>query len=337
MIIEQEYYSELSRYLCAIIACALASLFMWLAFSKTCSRASSNFQNPANYVVWENNVGKENVESMTIETTPEEGAETCTSVSCIRCSKSVYSVEKLLKKCSAIEELLKTDVSTGNRMRNGILNASKRLERCQRSQQEPTLFYLKELPSQVWYNSDVYSSEVSGLESQSTLDVFRKEFLSVYQDSSVGWVSNKVPSGGWHLFYLINQGVKNPENCLKCPRTLKAIERLSLAMLDCAFGNVLFSVLSPGTRIARHCGPTNVRIRCHVPLQTPKGFFISVAGKEQTWEEGKTLIFDDSFYHEVYCRGTRDEPRVVLMMDMWHQSLSLSEREMIKRLFPPQH
>lgn len=114
------------------------------------------------------------------------------------------------------------------------------------------------------------------------MDIFRKEFVNVYQDSSVGWMANKVPSGGWHLFYLVNQGVKNPDNCLKCPKTLVTFEGLNLTMLDCAFGNVVFSVLLRSTCIARHCGPTNVRIGFHVLLQTPKGFFISVAGEEQT-------------------------------------------------------
>ena len=333
MVIQHEYYSEFSIYLYAIITCALAS-FLWLIFSK--NGASKNAQNPENYVVYEKNFGNEIANSTTIETKPEERTDACTSLSCIRCSKSVYSVEKLLKKWSAIGELLKTDNDAGNRMRNGILNASKRLEKYEGSQQEPTLFYLEGLPSQVWYTSDVYLSEVSSLESQSTLDIFQKEFVNIYQDLSVGWVANEVPSGRWYLFYLINQGVKNAENCLECPGTLEKIKGLNSVMLDCAFGNVVFSVLLPGTHIARHCGPTNVRIRCHVPLQTPEGFFISVAGTERTWQEGKTLIFDDSFYHEVFSHGNGDEPRVVLMIDLWHPSLSLSEQEMIKKLFSPQ-
>ena len=36
----------------------------------------------------------------------------------------------------------------------------------------------------------------------------------------------------------------------------------------------------------------------------------------RTWEEGKTLVFDDSFIHEVWHLGTK--PRYVLYCSMWH-------------------
>ena len=35
-------------------------------------------------------------------------------------------------------------------------------------------------------------------------------------------------------------------------------------------GYAYFSILAPGTRITRHCGPTNFRLRCHLPLIVPK-------------------------------------------------------------------
>ena len=329
MVLEGNYYSEFSSYFYALLTCALGCC-IWLLFSKNrSSMRSNNIQNATEK-------GKEIDKSTKVETKREEKVAICTSLSCIRCSKSIYSVEKLLTKWSTVEQQFKTDQDTKSRMRNGILNTSKRLETYERRQQEPTLFYLEGLPSQIWYSNDEYSSEVFILHNQSTLDMFRKEFMDVYRDLNVGWVSNEVPSGGWHLFYLINQGIKNEQNCLKCPKVVETIEGLKSAMLDCAFGNVVFSVLLPGTHIARHCGPTNVRIRCHVPLQAPEGYFISVAGEEKTWREGETMIFDDSFYHEVYCHGNINEPRVVLMIDLWHPSLLLREREMIKNLFSPQ-
>lgn len=262
----------------------------------------------------------------------------CSSLSCVRCSNTLYSADNLLNKWCTIERqyFSTTDQRTRERIRKGILDTSKRREGYKRSQQEPTVFCLEGLPCQVWYDLEDHSSEVSILQDQNTLDFFKEEFTNAFQDLNAGWVSNKVASGGWYLFYFINQGVKNNENCLKCPRSIKTIESLKTAMLDCAFGNVLFSILLPGTKIAGHCGPTNARIRCHVPLQIPKGFFISVAGEEKTWQEGRTLIFDDSYYHKVYCHGSITEPRVVLMIDLWHPALLLSEQEMIKKLFPPQ-
>ena len=40
-------------------------------------------------------------------------------------------------------------------------------------------------------------------------------------------------------------------------------------MRGCSLGYVFFSVLLPGTRIEPHCGASNLRLRCHLPLQLP--------------------------------------------------------------------
>lgn len=49
----------------------------------------------------------------------------------------------------------------------------------------------------------------------------------------------------------------------------------------------------------------------------------------RSWENGKFLLFDDSFEHEVWHNGT--DVRVVLIIDVWHPELTEEER---KSLFP---
>lgn len=44
----------------------------------------------------------------------------------------------------------------------------------------------------------------------------------------------------------------------------------------------------------------------------------------RSWKEGKLLIFDDSFEHEVWHNGT--EVRLVLIVDVWHPDLTEEER-----------
>jgi len=56
--------------------------------------------------------------------------------------------------------------------------------------------------------------------------------------------------------------------CEKCPRTMAALASVPV-MSGCSLGYVFFSVLSPGTRIEPHCGASNLRLRCHLPLQLP--------------------------------------------------------------------
>lgn len=43
------------------------------------------------------------------------------------------------------------------------------------------------------------------------------------------------------------------------------------------------------------------------------------------WTEGKFLIFDDSFEHEVWHNGT--ETRLILIIDLWHPELTESEKK----------
>ena len=61
------------------------------------------------------------------------------------------------------------------------------------------------------------------------------------------------------------QGCRVSENGRSCPKTLDLVENcLENVMKECVFGNVFFSVVEGGTCITEHCGPANVRVRCHL-------------------------------------------------------------------------
>ncbi|OBS82713.1 hypothetical protein A6R68_23297, partial [Neotoma lepida] len=62
-------------------------------------------------------------------------------------------------------------------------------------------------------------------------------------------------------------------------------------------------------------GPTNCRLRMHLGLVIPKeGCKIRCANETRTWEEGKVLIFDDSFEHEVWQDASSF--RLIFIVDM---------------------
>ncbi|CAE8687687.1 unnamed protein product, partial [Polarella glacialis] len=96
----------------------------------------------------------------------------------------------------------------------------------------------------------------------------------------------------------------------------------------CGGGDVIFSVLTPGTRLRPHCGPSNARLTCHMGIKVPKtleqGCRMRVAAEEpRGWQEGKCVVFDDSFEHEViYDEAKSHESypgdRVVLLANFWH-------------------
>jgi beta-hydroxylase len=79
--------------------------------------------------------------------------------------------------------------------------------------------------------------------------------------------------------------------------------------------SAFFSIHTPGTHLPRHYGPTNGMITCHLGLQVPEdshGCRISIDDKDYNWEPGRFLVFDDTYYHEVW--NDTDEDRVVLLM-----------------------
>lgn len=127
----------------------------------------------------------------------------------------------------------------------------------------------------------------------------------------------KADSGEWTVYRLYSLGTRIEVQCRLCPETVRAVE--SLPALSHT-GLVYFSVLAPGTHIIPHCGPTNTRLRCHLGLVVPDGCRIRVGDEVRGWEEGRCIVFDDSFEHEVWNDGL--ESRVVLILDVWHPDLT---------------
>ena len=48
-------------------------------------------------------------------------------------------------------------------------------------------------------------------------------------------------------------------------------------------------------------------------------FHFAVASETLLWQEGKILLFDDSYEHEVWNDG--ETPRAVLIIDLWHPEI----------------
>jgi hypothetical protein len=157
----------------------------------------------------------------------------------------------------------------------------------------------------------------------------REEFLNIQPDQGFQNEIEKIQrTGNWTIFTLFESGKRNDANCARCPVTASIVERY--AATQSILSMVYFSILSPGTHIAAHTGPTNMRLRCHLGIEVPRGCELRVADKTLTWREGKCLVFDDSFLHEVW--NVSDRRRVILVVDLWHPDLSDKERSLIEGL-----
>lgn len=117
--------------------------------------------------------------------------------------------------------------------------------------------------------------------------------------------------GKWRSFFLIGYGYKVEENCLRAPKTAELVEKIP--DLNSAF----FSILDPGATIPPHRGVTRGLITCHLGVKIPKdapNYWIEVEGQKTHWHDGKWLVFDDCFVHQV--ANETDEMRVVLLVQV---------------------
>ncbi len=115
----------------------------------------------------------------------------------------------------------------------------------------------------------------------------------------------------WKTYFLYGFGYKAVKNCERCPETTKIIE--SIPGMKTAF----FSILAPGKHIPAHRGVYNGVIRCHLGIKVPEPkekCRIRVHEVFAHWEEGKVMMFDDTYNHEVW--NDTDGERVVLFMDI---------------------
>ena len=79
----------------------------------------------------------------------------------------------------------------------------------------------------------------------------------------------------------------------------------------------MFSILAPGKHIPAHSGPYKGVVRYHLGLKVPSDrewCRIRVGDRSATWTEGRSLVFDDTYDHEVW--NDTDEERVVLFLDV---------------------
>jgi aspartate beta-hydroxylase len=137
-----------------------------------------------------------------------------------------------------------------------------------------------------------------------------------------------VEKGSWREHQLFSRGRVHESVVSQCPATAALVRSIPGTM---SAGLVYFSALHPHTSVRAHCGPTNTRWRCHLGLVVPKGCELRVSGVRRRWQEGKCLLFDDSFVHS--ARNPTDETRTVLIVDVWHPDLTASERAAVDYAF----
>jgi beta-hydroxylase len=109
---------------------------------------------------------------------------------------------------------------------------------------------------------------------------------------------------------LYGYGIKAVGNCRRCPETTKLLKKMP------GMKTAFFSILAPGKHLPPHPGPYKGVLRLHLGLLIPEPAdmcAIRVGSQIRHWQEGRVMIFDDTFEHEAWNRT--DGLRVVLFVD----------------------
>ena len=115
---------------------------------------------------------------------------------------------------------------------------------------------------------------------------------------------------GWDVFGLHAFGQRMDENCERCPQTAQLVEAIP------GMATAGFSRLAPQTHIQPHEGYAGYAghfLRAHLGLVIPEDCALRVGDETRGWQEGKVMVFDDSFEHEAWNRS--DKERIVLLID----------------------
>ena len=114
----------------------------------------------------------------------------------------------------------------------------------------------------------------------------------------------------WKTYFLAGIGMDCSENAQRCPETMRLLGKIP------GMSTAFFSILSPGKHIPAHRGAWNGVLRLHLGLMVPEpreSCRIRIGNDFYSWTEGRTLVFDDTFNHEVW--NDTDGYRVVLFVD----------------------
>jgi aspartyl/asparaginyl beta-hydroxylase (cupin superfamily) len=168
----------------------------------------------------------------------------------------------------------------------------------------PTLFYFPGLLAQSIWPSSSFTPHVEALTKNRTAILQEYQNLLAKKGSDYGTEEHKLHSGKWDWHSYVSKGKRQAEFASSSPVTAELLESFSgpKLMTGTPFSFSFFSTMHPKSKIAAHCGPCNLRIRCHFPLIVPRSHIedcgMRIGDELIQWKEGEPIFFDDSYDHE---------------------------------------
>jgi aspartate beta-hydroxylase len=190
-------------------------------------------------------------------------------------------------------------------------------------------FLIPDLHGKPWHDADAFAFTAGFAEAHAAiaaeLDAFIAQQAVTFRNYVGPILHERADSGAWHVLYLDYRGHRWPEHCARFPTLMRLVDTVPRRS-----GTVFVSRLVPGTHIPKHCGATNAQLTCHFGIRVPRGVELRVAREIREQPEGRCMVFDDSFEHEVWNRS--NDVRYNVFMQFWHPDLSDDEIAGIQRL-----
>jgi len=143
-------------------------------------------------------------------------------------------------------------------------------------------------------------------------------------------MQNLAGKSDWNSYHLYKEGELQKTNCQRCPETVAVVNRMPMPRCNGNAPEVFFSILKPGAHIKPHFGVANTKLAVHLALIIPGDCALRCGPETRGWQEGKCIIFDDSFEHEAWNRS--DSLRAVLILEVWNPYLSDVEKKTLTLL-----
>ena len=126
-------------------------------------------------------------------------------------------------------------------------------------------------------------------------------------------------SGEWNIYYLYLHNIDFSANRERVPETVKLLKSIPRF-----YDHAMFSNLASTTHVTKHHGPTNKKLRIHLPLYVPEeknSCRLRVGDETRASIEGCRCVWWQFRAWSVEW----PKSRVVLIFDIWHPDLSDQE------------
>ncbi|MGH6726561.1 MAG: aspartyl/asparaginyl beta-hydroxylase domain-containing protein [Pseudolabrys sp.] len=125
----------------------------------------------------------------------------------------------------------------------------------------------------------------------------------------------------WRVFIMKAFGVTQPKNLARAPTVAELVNEMPEVL------SATFSYLAPGKHIPEHRGPLRAILRFHLMLSMPNddsgrpACVMNIDGVPYRLSDGESLLWDDTYRHEVWNRS--DRTRIALLLDVWRKDMPM--------------